>query len=118
MRMKTLRTFVATLLLTAATGCAAVGPIGVVFTSARGPGRLVAAGAADGRPGGSALAGQSCAFSVLGLVAVGDYSVDAALQAAGAEGKTLKNVAVDHSVFSILGLYTKHCTTVRAYVAM
>lgn len=96
-----------------AIGC---GPIGGLFTSVKNPGQFSTGETTN--PGGSAITGESCAMSILGLIALGDWSVDAALKAAGAEGKTLKNVSVDHPVMLILGsLYGKFCTSVTAQVA-
>ncbi|MCK6549231.1 TRL-like family protein [Myxococcota bacterium] len=96
-------------------GCGALGPVGGIFTSVKNPGGFTTGETTN--PGGSAIAGESCAMSILGLIALGDWSVDAALKAAGAEGKTLKNVAVDHPMMSVLGVYGKFCTTVNAQVA-
>ena len=96
-------------------GCGALGPQGSLFTSVKNPGGFTTGETTN--PGGSAISGESCAMSILGLIALGDWSVDAALKAAGAEGKTLKNVAIDHPGMSILGLYGKFCTTVSAQVA-
>ena len=96
-----------------AIGC---GPVGGLFTSVKNPGMFTTGETTN--PGGSAITGESCAMSILGLIALGDWSVDAALKAAGAEGKTLKNVAVDHPTMLILGsLYGKFCTAVTAQVA-
>lgn len=53
--------------------------------------------------------GESCASSVLGLVAWGDASIDTARKAG--DIKTI--AAVDYSDFDILGLvYTKTCALV------
>jgi len=97
-----------------AVGCA-VGPSGFLYTGVKHPGQFTTGKVTN--PGGSAITGESCSMSILGLIALGDWSVDAALKAAGAEGKTLKNVAVDHPVMNILGLYGKYCTSVSAQVA-
>ena len=97
-----------------AVGCA-FGPVGTLFTSVKNPGLFTTGETTN--PGGSAIAGESCAMSILGAIALGDWSVDAALKAAGAEGKTLKNVAIDHPTMNILGLYGKYCTAVSAQVA-
>lgn len=52
--------------------------------------------------------GQSCTSNVLGLVAWGDASIEAA-RAKGA----IQNIAtVDYNVFSLLGLYVQQCTLV------
>ncbi|MCB9654209.1 MAG: hypothetical protein H6729_08795 [Deltaproteobacteria bacterium] len=95
-------------------GCA-MGPMGSLFTSVKHPGSFTTGETTN--PGGSAISGETCSMSILSLIALGDWSVDTALKAAGAEGKTLKNVAVDHPVMTILGLYGKFCTSVSAQVA-
>ena len=113
--MKRLLTIAALTALFSMTGCAAAGPIGAIFTSVKNPGAFTTGETTN--PGMTAITGESCAMSILGMIALGDWSVDAALQAAGAQGKTLKNVAIDHPVLSILGLYGKFCTTVSAQVS-
>jgi len=97
-----------------AIGCAA-GPSGFIFTSVKNPGGFHTGETTN--PGGSAITGESCSMSILGLIALGDWSVDSALKAAGAEGKTLKNVAIDHPTLNVLGIYGKYCTDVSAQVA-
>ena len=114
--MNKFKALLASIMLVTLAGCATIGPIGGIFSSFRAPGAFQTGETTN--PGGSAISGESCATSILSLVAFGDYSIDSALKAAGAEGKTHKNVDVDGSVFSILGLYGKYCTTVNAYVAM
>jgi hypothetical protein len=98
--------------------CASVGPQGLIFAAVDGPGDLKT-GDTTGRTS-AYIRGESCAFSILSLVAIGDWSIDAALaeatSQAKAEGKSLKNVAVDHRVLNILGLFTRYCTTVSAQV--
>lgn len=94
---------------------ACAGPQGVIFSEVRAPGQFRTGETTN--PGQGLIRGEACAFSVLGLVAMGDWSIDAALAAAGAEGKTLKNVAVDHRTLNIVGLYVRHCTLVSARVA-
>lgn len=111
---KVLGLFAATLFVTSI-GCGMAGPMGTIFTNTRNPGTFQTGETTN--PGGSAISGESCAMSILSLIAMGDWSTDAALKAAGAEGKTLKNVAVDHPYMSILGLYGKFCTAVSAQVA-
>src|SRR5262245_5192423 len=111
--MKKVLAFVTMAAFLIAVGCA--GPIGFLFTSVKNPGQFTTGETTN--PGGSAIAGESCAMSILGAIALGDWSVDAALKAAGAEGKTLKNVSVDHPTLNILGLYGKYCTAVSAQVA-
>lgn len=112
--MKKVLAFVAVAAILVTVGCAA-GPVGGLFTSVKNPGMFTTGETTN--PGGSAITGESCSMSILGAIALGDWSVDAALKAAGAEGKTLKNVAIDHPTLSILGLYGKYCTTVSAQVA-
>ena len=53
--------------------------------------------------------GQACAMNYLGLVSIGNMTVDAAKKAGG-----IKKVAsVDFTQNSILGVYAKSCTIVR-----
>lgn len=115
--MKKLLAWTAALSLLATLGCAQVfSPLpGLVFSSVKHPGRYEPGETTN--PGGATITGESCAMSILGLISLGDWSVEAALKAAGAEGKTLKNVAVDHPSFNVLGLYSKVCTRVYAQVA-
>ena len=112
--MKKVLAFVAVAAFLVSFGCAA-GPSGALYTSVKNPGQFTTGQTTN--PGGSAITGESCAMGILGLIALGDWSIDAALKAAGAEGKTLKNVAIDHPTLNILGLYGKYCTTVAAQVA-
>ena len=98
--------------------CASIGPQGLIFAAVDGPGDLKT-GATDGRTT-AYIRGESCAFSILSLVAIGDWSIDAALAdataQAKAEGKSLKNVTVDYRVLNIVGLFTRYCTSVSAQV--
>ena len=53
--------------------------------------------------------GKSCGNSILGLVATGDASIDAARRAGG-----ITNIlVVDHHFTNILGLFSTLCTVVR-----
>lgn len=53
--------------------------------------------------------GKACASNILGIVATGDASIDAAKKAGG-----IKEVSsVDFQSTSILGLYAQFCTIVR-----
>src|SRR5687767_13224960 len=110
--MKKVLAFLSVAAFLVAIGCGALGPSGAIFASVKNPGQFTTGETTN--PGGSAISGESCSMSILGLIALGDWSVDAALKAAGAEGKTLKNVAVDHPMMQVLGLYGKFCTTVGA----
>ena len=98
--------------------CASIGPQGLLFAAVDGPGDIKT-GADAGRTT-AYIRGESCAFSILSLVALGDWSIDSALAdataQAKAEGKSLKNVTVDHRVLNIVGLFTRYCTTVNAQV--
>ncbi len=53
--------------------------------------------------------GESCASSILGIVATGDASA----ASAAANGGITKVSVVDTDVFSILGIYAKYCTVVH-----
>jgi predicted outer membrane protein len=53
--------------------------------------------------------GEACAHNVLGLVATGDASIDAAKQSAG----ITKVASVEQSASRVLGYYAKYCTIVR-----
>lgn len=57
---------------------------------------------------GGTARGESCASSILGIVATGDASIDTAKKAGG----IAQVVAVDHTSNSILGVYAKYCTVV------
>jgi len=87
-----------------ATGCAMVtrSPLtGTIYTGVKGP-EAVGTGVAS-------KSGEACATSILGIVAVGDASIEAARRAGG-----INEVAyVDYSATSILGVYASYCTQVR-----
>lgn len=114
--MRILKAAIATLSLSFFVGCAGAPPVGAIFSSYSGPGQFTTGQTTN--PGGTAISGKACANSILGLIATGDYSIDAALKNAGAEGKTLKNVAVDGAFFTVLGVYSEYCTMVNARVAL
>lgn len=87
-------------------GCAAGPghvPNGFFFTSTKGPGDT------GYRKAKAAKTGQSCGSNILGVVGLGDTSIDSAKKAGG-----IKKVAtVDFETFSVLGaMYTKVCTNV------
>jgi hypothetical protein len=74
---------------------------GVWYTNVKAP-EAVGAGPA-------VKSGESCATSILGLIAVGDASIDAARKAGG-----IVDVAyVDSQSFSLLGLFATYCVQVR-----
>jgi hypothetical protein len=60
-------------------------------------------------PGTGTKTGEACAMSILGVVAIGDASIDAAKQAGG----IAQVASVDHHSFSILGIYGTLCTEVK-----
>ncbi len=53
--------------------------------------------------------GEACAMSILGLVAVGDASIEGAKK----DGGITKVATVDHSTLNILYLYGQYCTVVH-----
>ena len=58
---------------------------------------------------GATKEGKACGTSILGWVATGDASV----QAAKAAGGITKVASVDHSAKNILGIFGEWCTIVR-----
>ncbi len=53
--------------------------------------------------------GEACASNILGVVATGNASIDAAKKNAG----ITKVVSVEHSSSRVLGYYARFCTIVR-----
>lgn len=104
---KKIASFSLILVLFVLTGCAGVGSIGGsyipggIFSNAKMP---VGATGANGVKEGTA-----CADSILGLVAIGDASVQAAM----ADGGITQVSSVDVRVKNILNLYATYCTVVR-----
>jgi hypothetical protein len=85
-------------------GCAVVASptSGTLFTAVKGP-------VTSGTAVEASRSGQSCAINVLGIVAVGDASIDAAKSNGG-----IKNVAsVDTDSMAVLGLFGRFCTVVK-----
>ena len=84
-------------------GCVTAGPDigpGMLFSSIQGP--VTATTATGGKKG------QACGSTILGLIATGDNSIEAAKKDAG-----IKVVAsVDYSLFNVLGFYVKKCVFV------
>ncbi len=89
---------------TALSGCAyAAAPVmGTIYTSVK------HGDTATGVSNAGAKQGESCATSILGVVATGDASVASASQKGGIS--TVSNV--DHRSMSILGIYAEYCTVV------
>lgn len=82
-------------------GCASVqSPVGgLLYLDAKG------GVTTSGLPVG-AVKGEACATSIMGLVGTGDASIKAAADSGG-----ISRVAVvDHTSWSILGVYSKYCT--------
>ena len=85
-------------------GCTAVSsPVsnGALFTNVQGP---VAVTAADTY----SKVGQSSCVAVLGIVSVGNASIDAAMK----NGGIIKIHHVDHKSLSVLGVFSKFTTVV------
>ncbi len=86
-------------------GCAWVfSPVGngLLFTSVKAP--------IDAEPGAATLRkGKACAHNILGLVAFGNASIEAAKR----DGDITTPASVDGDAFSLLALYSKFCTEVR-----
>ena len=84
-------------------GCLASTPVvGVAMTMVQGP---ITATTLDQ----SARTGRSCAYSILGLVAWGDASINTAKNA----GQIKQVASVDFETFNLLGMYGTFCTVVR-----
>jgi hypothetical protein len=94
------------LALTALSGCAtAVGgngfALGAVYAGYKSPGQVGTAAAGK--------TGEACFSSILGLIASGDGSLEAAMKAGG-----ITQIAhVDHEQFAVLGVYATSCTIVH-----
>ena len=84
-------------------GCAVVAggnafASGFVYSGYKSPGQVGTAQATK--------LGEACASSILGWIATGDASIDAAKKAGG-----ISQLAhVDHEQFSVLGIYATTCT--------
>ena len=88
-------------ILVSLTACVGFGPQGGIFTSTK--------VGVYGTEAGGAKKGSACAFSILGLLALGDGSVQAASDKGGI--KTVKTI--DLEGFSVLGIYSELCTVVN-----
>ena len=89
----------------AATGCAVVAsPVGngVLFTAVHGP---VDATEATG----ATKEGRACAANYLGLIAIGDASIEHAKQSASISQVS----SVDHESFAVLSIFSSFCTVVK-----
>jgi len=86
-------------------GCAvAVSPVGngAFFTDVKGPVQATDEGEAS-------RSGEACARNILGLVATGDASIETAK----ANGSIQTVTTVDHTSYTVFGLYSRFCTVVR-----
>ncbi len=98
--------FAAALALVALNGCAMVQggnahAMGTIYSDYKSPGNIGAAAAGK--------TGEACINSILGVVALGDASLEAAKKAGG-----ITQIAhVDHEQFSVLGVYATSCTIVH-----
>ncbi|MEZ4750515.1 MAG: TRL-like family protein [Bdellovibrionota bacterium] len=102
-RSRQVSTAVFTALLLCVVLCGCSHPVGLLYTTVQSPRR------ATPQPRGS-KEGKACSFAVLGLLALGDASVDRARH----NGRITKVEAVDkESFFFLAGLYASECTTVR-----
>lgn len=83
------------------TGCATASAptMGMWFTDVKGP-----VNSNEGTA--TSKQGKACASNILGLIATGDASIEAAK----ADGGVSKVTTVDHHSTSILGLYAQFCT--------
>jgi len=91
----------------AAAGCMPVsggngGAMGIVYAGYKMGGNV-------GTGTGGAKSGTACAKSILGIVSMGDASLEAAKKAGGIT--TVSDV--DHDIFNVLGVYGKTCTIVH-----
>jgi len=100
--MKWLALMLTALLLVAfVAGCASYIPVGAIYTGG------TMGVQADG--GATPKMGKACMTSILGLIAVGDASVEAAK----AQGGVKEVSIIDYEVNNILGIYGTYCTVVK-----
>lgn len=83
-------------------GCASTVPTGLLYMDAKLPAAATSAS-------GASKTGEATCTSILGLIAMGDCSVDAAAEAGHIS--TIKSV--DSKVFSILGIFSTYTTVVK-----
>ena len=81
-------------------GCAT--PVGLLYTQVEAP---VSVGSGAAGP----LLGEACAYSFLGLLALGDRSIEAGRRNGGITTVS----SVDETVEGFPLVYSKHCTLVR-----
>jgi len=75
--------------------------MGTIYSGYKSPGQVGTAAAGK--------TGEACISSILGLIATGDASIEAAKKAGG-----ITQVAhIDHEQFGVLGVYATTCTVVH-----
>jgi hypothetical protein len=96
----------AALALVALNGCAMAqggnaAAMGTIYAGYKSPGQVGTAAAGK--------TGEACISSILGIIATGDASIEAAKKAGG-----ITQIAhVDHEQFGVLGVYATSCTIVH-----
>jgi len=108
-----IRTFVVVSSLMSLAGCASYSnqgtPVGLLYTGTRAPSTLDRAEVTGAGKTG-AKSGEACSNGILGLVAWGDSSVDAAKKA----GQISSVHSVEYGATGVLGfVYTQTCTVVH-----
>ena len=100
------------------TGCAMLGPFGLIFTDVTMPHGFESLQKADTTNAPEAH-GSACNTVILGLVAFGNGGADAAYKNALASAgvSSLWDVRVDTSYTSILGIYSSYCTQLTGKVS-
>src|SRR5882724_1001976 len=92
--------------LAALNGCAMAyggnaSAFGTIYSGYKSPGQVGA--------GADSKTGEACISSILGLVATGDASIEAAKKAGG-----ITQIShIDHEQFSVVGVYATSCTVVH-----
>lgn len=95
--------FIALLLLLTVGGCGFVadGPYGWGLTNTKLP-------IAKGPASGGVRTGEACVFAFMGMLAIGDASIETAMRNGG-----IKDVyTIDANIQSFFGTYTRDCTVV------
>ena len=82
-------------------GCATYAPHGMIYTEGK-MGVQAGSGAADKQ-------GRACMTSILGLIATGDASIEAAKAAGGIK----EVVNMNYEVKNILGVFGEYCLVVK-----
>jgi hypothetical protein len=88
-------------LLVILAGCASYIPVGTLYTG----GKM----GVQANSGDAPKTGKACMTSVLGLVAGGDASIEAAKDAGGIK----EVIVIDYEVTNVLGIYGQYCTIVK-----